>query len=320
MRDCGVPNLPHGTQHPIRQHVSTAIGFSRPHTIVGTVVSLCALFVVARAVATAADPGLVDASAADLGLALVAGLGVNVFIVGLNQLTDVSLDRVNKPWLPLACGAMTPTAARLVVGTALVVALVAGAAGGPWLLAAIVIAAALGAAYSLQPLRLKRYHPLAAGCIVAVRGIVVNLLVFAHYTAAPGTGLPLPPALVALTAVALVTGLVIAWFKDLGDMEGDRQHAVGTLPLRLGAPRVVTLGVGALLVTYAAVAVAGVVGVPGLHRGVLAGGHTALAVRLVLAVRTLDTGDEGSVARFYRTIWVLFCAAYGVFAAAAVVA
>lgn len=300
---------------PVRRHVSTAVTFSRPHTIVGTVVSLCSLFILARNLPTGADP-----SAADLVVALVAGLAVNVYIVGLNQLTDVALDRVNKPWLPLACGSVTPAVARGVVGGALAIALAAGVRGGPWLLAAIAIAAALGTVYSVRPLRLKRYHPLAAGCIVAVRGLVVNLLVFAHYAAVPGTGLPLPPALVLLTLVVVVVGLVIAWFKDLGDMEGDRQYAVGTLPLRLGAARVVALGVGALLVTDAAVVVAGVAGVPGLQPLTLVGGQGALAAALVLAARRLDVADASSTARFYRSIWVRFCAEYGVFAAAAVLA
>lgn len=313
MRECGVPNPADAL--PLRRHLSTGLAFARPHTIVGTVVSLCALFVLARNLPTSADPGLVD-----LGVALVAGLAVNVYIVGLNQLTDVALDRVNKPWLPLACGAITPTAARRVVVGSLVVALVVGALGSPWLLAAIAIAAALGTAYSLPPLRLKRFHPLAAGCIVIVRGLVVNLAIFAHYAAAPGTGLPLPPALVLLTLAVLVTGLTIAWFKDLGDMEGDRRYAVGTLPLRLGASRVVALGVGGLLATYTALTVAGVVGVAGLHPVVLAGGHGTLATMLVRSTVRLDLADAASTARFYRSIWVLFSAEYVVFAAAAALA
>ena len=35
--------------------------------------------------------------------ALVAALHSNVFITGLNQLSDVAIDRVNKPYLPLVC-------------------------------------------------------------------------------------------------------------------------------------------------------------------------------------------------------------------------
>ena len=36
--------------------------------------------------------------------ALVPSLLINIYIVGLNQLHDVEIDRVNKPYLPLASG------------------------------------------------------------------------------------------------------------------------------------------------------------------------------------------------------------------------
>lgn len=297
----------------VRRRLSAVVGFARPHTIVGTVVSVCGLFVMALALDTATDPG-----ARGLLTALVAGLAVNVYIVGLNQLTDVELDRVNKPWLPLPAGSLSPRGAGGLVGGALAVAVVVGVLGSGWLLTAVALAAALGTAYSLPPLRLKRYHPAAAGCIVAVRGLVVNLLIFAHLSAAPGAGLPLPPSLLALTLGVVVIGLVIAWFKDLGDMEGDRRFSVGTLALRVGPVRVVFLGVGALLLTYAGMVVAGALGIPGLHPGIMAVGHAALAVLLVRATARLDLAAADSIAHFYRWIWRLFYAEYGVFAAAAV--
>ena len=39
--------------------------------------------------------------------AIVPALLMNVSIVGLNQLYDVEIDKVNKPYLPLASGEMT---------------------------------------------------------------------------------------------------------------------------------------------------------------------------------------------------------------------
>ncbi|MCB0286844.1 MAG: UbiA family prenyltransferase, partial [Calditrichaeota bacterium] len=47
----------------------------------------------------AADPQL-----AALLLALASCLGANIYIVGLNQITDIDIDRINKPDLPLASG------------------------------------------------------------------------------------------------------------------------------------------------------------------------------------------------------------------------
>ncbi|XLR30996.1 hypothetical protein S83_058896, partial [Arachis hypogaea] len=36
--------------------------------------------------------------------AVVAALFMNIYIVGLNQLSDIEIDRINKPYLPLASG------------------------------------------------------------------------------------------------------------------------------------------------------------------------------------------------------------------------
>ena len=34
---------------------------------------------------------------------MIAALHSNVFITGLNELTDIEIDKVNKPYLPLVC-------------------------------------------------------------------------------------------------------------------------------------------------------------------------------------------------------------------------
>ncbi|KAL1333453.1 probable homogentisate phytyltransferase 1, chloroplastic isoform X4 [Arachis ipaensis] len=36
--------------------------------------------------------------------AMVAALFMNIYIVGLNQLSDIEIDKINKPYLPLASG------------------------------------------------------------------------------------------------------------------------------------------------------------------------------------------------------------------------
>ena len=56
------------------------------------------------------------------GRALLQALGpallMNICIVGLNQLYDVEIDRVNKPYLPLASGELSEQQGRwLVAGT-----------------------------------------------------------------------------------------------------------------------------------------------------------------------------------------------------------
>ena len=293
----------------------TLVAFSRPHTIVGTVLSVLGLWVLAVAYASPADP-----RAGAAALALVAALATNVYIVGLNQLTDVEIDRVNKPWLPLAAGRLTVRAGRAIVLGSGVLAVGTAALAGPWMTAAVLAGLAVGSAYSLPPLRLKRFHLWAAASITGVRGLVVNLLVFAHF-ADVLTGRPVVPVHIrALTGMVVGLGIVIAWFKDIPDMEGDRRHAIRTLTLRLGARRTVNAGIALLAAGYAALIVAGWNGLAGVNGPVLAGAHAVLLVAAVVAAARVRLDARASVARFYLFIWGLFFAEYLVFTAAGVLA
>lgn len=76
--------------------------FSRPHTMLGTFVSIVSVSIMAM-------QSLTWTSAAVVGLlqALVPALLMNVAIVGINQLYDVDIDKVNKPYLPLASGELS---------------------------------------------------------------------------------------------------------------------------------------------------------------------------------------------------------------------
>ena len=89
--------------------------FSRPHTVIGTALSVAGLLTIVVAEHPGADAG----KAVFHGFwTLVAALSVNVFIVGINQISDVEIDRVNKPFLPIAAGDLSPENAwRIVTAT-----------------------------------------------------------------------------------------------------------------------------------------------------------------------------------------------------------
>ena len=104
--------------------------------------------------------------------ALVPALLMNICIVGMNQVFDVEIDRINKPYLPLAAGEWSVetgvTAVVATGGAAILMGLVIGS--GP-LLATLLGSLLLGVAYSVDlPLLRWKQHPLlAAGCILCVR-------------------------------------------------------------------------------------------------------------------------------------------------------
>ena len=100
--------------------------------------------------------------------ALVPSLLINIYVVGLNQLYDVEIDKVNKPNLPLASGEMTMASGNVVVGASLVVGLLLGWSSARWSSAALrltlVGSALLGTIYSLPPFspqRARRLPPAA---------------------------------------------------------------------------------------------------------------------------------------------------------------
>ena len=55
---------------------------------------------------------------ASLLQALIPALLMNICIVGLNQIFDVPIDRINKPYLPLASGEFTMRTGQSLVGPA----------------------------------------------------------------------------------------------------------------------------------------------------------------------------------------------------------
>jgi homogentisate phytyltransferase / homogentisate geranylgeranyltransferase len=288
--------------------------FSRPHTVIGTTVSIVCLYLIA----VDTLPGFgVGSGLWNLFWTLVAGLAVNVYIVGINQIEDVDIDRVNKPFLPLAAGDMTHEQARAIVaasaGLAIVLAVTQGAVETVAVLAGIVV----GTAYSTPPLRLKRYPALASLSISGVRSVVVNLGVYAHFSLALGGGsVSIPAPVWALTLVVLPFSLAIAILKDVPDAEGDRRFRIMTFTVRLGGRPVMRAGVAALALGYLGMAILGPLLIDTAQPVVLVAGHLAALAVLLVWSRSVDPADPAGFTRFYMRVWKLFFLEYALVALA----
>ncbi len=272
--------------------------FARPHTIIGTALSVAGLYAIAAAEGHATN-------ALDLVAVLIAGLAVNVAIVGVNQLTDVEIDRVNKPYLPIAAGDLSArNATAIVIGCTLVplaMALTQGAAET----VAVAAGLAVGALYSLPPIRLKRFAIAASLCITGVRSLVVNLGVYFHFAH------DIAPPVWALCLFVLPFSFAIAVLKDVPDIEGDRAYSIRTFTVRLGPQRVFAIGLSALGLAYAGMILLG----PWLLHGhvqpaILVAGHLAAAGVLLYMANSADPGDRVSFTRFYMRVWALFFLEY----------
>jgi homogentisate phytyltransferase / homogentisate geranylgeranyltransferase len=296
------------TRRPAVRTAAVLWRFSRPHTIIGTTLSVIGLYVIAVAElpTVAAGEGL-----GDLAWTLLAAWCVNVFIVGINQLEDVEIDRVNKPFLPVASGELSVPAARRLVAACAVVPIALALTQGLVELAGVVAGLVVGTAYSVPPLRLKRFPTLAALSITGVRAVVVNIVIALHFSRSlggePGT---VPGPVWALCLFVIPFAFAIAILKDLPDAEGDRRHRIATFTLRLGPRRVLAIAMAALTAGYLGMALIGPFVVPGVQPLVLAGGHLAALAYLWLARAGTDPGDPASATRFYMRVWALFFLEY----------
>ncbi len=288
--------------------------FSRPHTIIGTSLSVLALYVITLTFMPM--PWHLAQIGWLLGAWITCLLG-NVYIVGLNQLEDVEIDRINKPHLPLASGEFTRAQGLAIVATTGLLAFgLAGLQGG-WLLATVGVSLAIGTAYSLPPLRLKRFPFWASLCIFSVRGVIVNLGLFLHYRQSLNAEPGIPLTIWALTLFILVFTFAIAIFKDIPDMDGDRQYNIRTLTIRLGAKAVFNLSRWVLTACYIGMIVAGLGNLPGTNSTFLVLTHGLLLGLMWWRSRRVNLDDKVAIASFYQFIWKLFFLEYLLFPIAA---
>src|SRR5271157_950014 len=96
-----------------------------------------------------------------VGLAVLAAGVLNAASNGLNQICDLTNDRINKPHRPLPSGKLTQRQAWIFTAAAYALALAMVAVVNHETLAIYVIAALATVAYSAPPVRLKR-HPVGS--------------------------------------------------------------------------------------------------------------------------------------------------------------
>jgi homogentisate phytyltransferase / homogentisate geranylgeranyltransferase len=297
--------------------------FSRPHTIIGTSLSVLALYTIAQSDRLFVNP--IFLSLAGAWLACICG---NIYIVGLNQLEDVEIDKINKPYLPIASGEFSRQTGELIVIFTGIIAVLTALSQGPFLLATVGVSLAIGTAYSLPPIRLKRFPVWAALCIFTVRGAIVNLGLFLHFQWVLGLGkaksfwsgwnfdtlsLAIPAEVWVLTVFVIVFTVAIAIFKDIPDMEGDRQYNITTFTIKMGKSAVFNLSRWVLTVCYLGVTLAGVLILLNVNWGFLAVTHlVALGLMWFWSLK-VDLENKVEVAGFYQFIWKLFFLEYIIF-------
>jgi len=243
---------------------------------------------------------------------MVALLLGNSFIVGINQIYDVDIDKLNKPFLPVASGEMSERFAwaSVFVGGVLGPCIVAKFFP-PLLFKLYMLGCGLGAVYSIPPFRTKQ-NPILAGLTIAtVRGFLLNFGVYYAVKDAIGSTFGWSPKVSFIARFMTVYAAVIAVTKDLPDTEGDKAYNIETFATKLGVDKIAMGATTLLLLNYIHAIMTGLLSKAGTFNPIsMIGGHLGLASILVFAFRELDTSLMPSIKRYYKRIWDLFYLEY----------
>jgi homogentisate phytyltransferase/homogentisate geranylgeranyltransferase len=247
-----------------------------------------------------------------LACSVAAALCCNVYITGLNQWADVEVDRINKPWLPIAAGRLSRRRALYIVVLCGVMALVLASYYSLFFLALIALIMGIGTAYSLPPIKFKRHHLGAAAAIALVRGLLVNVGFYMHFRHELTGSVALETSVWPLVGFVAAFSLGIAWFKDIPDTAGDQKHRFGTLAVLAGRQRAFLAGLVVVSLAYLGVVLSALLGwLP--SPGYFAAVHLVLLAAFWWMAWRLRVDDNRKVKVFYYFFWGLFFIEYLVY-------
>ncbi|KAK7277230.1 hypothetical protein RIF29_18381 [Crotalaria pallida] len=211
---------------------------------------------------------------------MVAFVFMHIVNIGINQLCDIEIDKINKPYLPLASGKLPFKIGVIIVASSSILGLWFSWSIGSWpLFWTLFINQVLAAAYSvdLPLLRWKKSTILTAANFVANMGVTIPVGYFLH-------------------------------MQDIPDMEGDEKFGIRSLSSRLGQKRVFSICTSLMNMAYGIAILVGVTSPFMWSRISMGLGHAILALALWYRAKSVDLNNNASSQSFYIFIWKLFCA------------
>ncbi|KAH9743308.1 hypothetical protein KPL70_003256 [Citrus sinensis] len=247
------------------KNINAIFQFTRPFFLLGTTIDMTSVSLLAPQQFADLTPTFF------IGLlkAIVPGLLVNIYEVGVNQLYDVEIDKINKPDLPLASGDLSIGAGITITCTCLLMSLAIGIMlQSPPLISTIIMWFVLSSAYSVDKYVL-------------------------------GRPIEFSRTLMFVVAVKCWFCVLLVLLKDMPDVDGDKEHGIQTLSIALGKEKVLWLGVYMLLVVYGALVIAGASS-PFLESKLITIiGHSTLAFLLLQRARNVDVSSQAAILSFY---------------------
>ncbi|KAF4384195.1 hypothetical protein F8388_001433 [Cannabis sativa] len=249
---------------------------------------------------------------------LMVILSVNLCTNIINQITDLDIDRINKPDLPLASGEMS-------IETAWIMSIIVALTGliltiklncGPLFISLYCVSILVGALYSVPPFRWKQ-NPNTAFSSYFMGLVIVNFT--CYYASRAAFGLPFEmsfsPPFTFILAFVKSMGSALFLCKDVSDIEGDSKHGISTLATRYGAKNITFLCSGIVLLTYVSAILAAIIWPQAFKSNVMLLSHATLAFWLIFQTRefALTNYNPEAGRKFYEFMWKLYYAEYLVY-------
>ncbi|XP_042519962.1 coumarin 8-geranyltransferase 1b, chloroplastic-like [Macadamia integrifolia] len=239
----------------------------------------------------------------------------NIYAVGVNQLYDIEIDKANNKHLPIASGVFSAESAKAILWTVTLLSLSMGIMSqSSAILCGVLACLIYGTIYSvdLPYLRWKRDPILTAVCLGFWRGIGSFIPFFIHSQKyILGKPIIITKSLIFASVVMALHGIAVATFKDVPDVDGDKENGIATSSTKLGRERAFSFGISILLIAYGLGVIMGVSSSSSLlFKLITILGHSGMAAVLLLHSRTVDLIDQLSTQSFYMFIWKLVYAEY----------
>ncbi|MED6146504.1 hypoxanthine-guanine phosphoribosyltransferase [Stylosanthes scabra] len=232
---------------------------------------------------------------------------MHLYVVGLNQLADLEIDKINKPYLPLASGEFSLTNGIIIVASFLFLSF-----GAAWMIGSIpsfwglLASFVLMTAYSvnLPFLRWKKSTILTVMSHVIGMTMSFNIAAFMHMkTFVLKNATSYPRSLFLVTVVMPIFYAVVATAKDLPDIEGDKAAGIKTLAVRLGSKKVFWFCVSLLQIAYGAAILIGASSPILWSKLFTVSAHALMALILWNRANSTDLSSNISLQSFYMFIF-----------------
>ncbi|CAI9106234.1 OLC1v1005344C2 [Oldenlandia corymbosa var. corymbosa] len=243
--------------------------------------------------------------------AIVATFFVQLYINSINQLEDIEIDKINKPYLPLASGEYSIETVRIITASSALMSFWLAWMVGSWpLFSAILVIFVFGTIYSINLpfLRWKRSAFLAALCVFAM-GVPTELAFYLHtQTFVFGRPAYFPKRVIFTLAFMSIFTVVAAIFKDIPDVDGDKIHGVRSFAVQFGKEKVFSICFVLFQIIYVVAILVGLTSSQKWSKFITVASHICLALIHWSRAKSVDLGNKTSVTSFYMFIWKLLYA------------